>query len=84
MQCKHCGEPIRRIPSWRGEPDYQHYPDDGLNTYSYCRCKCDACKEDTTLGIHDPCPANCCDGEEAEPNEPSKRRSFILNARIFT
>jgi hypothetical protein len=46
-----------------------HAPDDGPDAYMSCHCKCDACKPDTTLGIHDPSPADCIDGEVAEPKE---------------
>jgi hypothetical protein len=65
--CKHCGV---EIGLWFGphpERIWVHAPDDGPDAYYSCRCKCDACKPDTTLGVHDPCPANCIDGQEAEP-----------------
>ena len=61
--CKHCGVEIVCWP-WLG--DWMHASDDGSAYYQYCHCECDACKEDTKLGIHDPCPENCCDGEEAD------------------
>ena len=68
--CKHCGvevglwyEDMPQFSQW------MHAPDDGPDAYYSCICKCDACKPDTTLGIHDPCPADCIDGEEAEPVE---------------
>lgn len=77
--CKHCGleigewtDPWGGHPQWMHAPDYprwMHAPDDGPDAYENCHCKCDACKPDTQLGIHDPCPANCCDGEVAEPIE---------------
>jgi len=75
--CKHCGE---EIGLWfAGEPYaiWMHAQDDGPDAYLDCHCKCDACKPGTTLGIHDPTPANCIDGEVAEPEEEetdNKRR----------
>jgi hypothetical protein len=57
-----------------------HAPDDGPDAYSSCRCKCDACKPDTTLGIHDPTPANCIDGEVAEPMELAERNVARVSA----
>ena len=70
-ECKHCGVEIRLLTDFWGEyrPEWKHAFEDGqdYHYYQYCHCQCDACKPDTTLGIHDPCPANCCDGEVAEP-----------------
>ena len=63
-ECKHCGVEIRLLTDFWGEyrPEWKHAFEDGqdYHYYQYCHCQCDACKPDTTLGIHDPCPANCC------------------------
>jgi hypothetical protein len=72
--CKHCGKEIGLwVDPWGNSREWMHAPDDGPDAYQYCHCQCDACKPDTTLGIHDPTPANCCDGEEAEPIEAVTR-----------
>lgn len=69
--CKHCLVEIGEwTDPWGQHPEWMHAPDDGPDAYQSCHCQCDACKPDTTLGIHDPCPADCCDGEEAEPIDP--------------
>lgn len=69
--CKHCGVEIGLwTDPWGAPREWMHAPDDGPDAYHYCHCKCDACKPDTTLGIHDPCPADCCDGGEAVPIDP--------------
>jgi hypothetical protein len=69
--CKHCGKEIGLWTDPWGQPrEWMHAPDDGPDAYQSCHCKCDACKPDTTLGIHDPTPANCIDGEVAEPIDP--------------
>ncbi len=75
--CKHC---LEEIGDWQTVEfqdgrhvhvaRWMHAPDDGPDAYEECHCKCDACKPDTQLGIHDPCPADCCDGESAEPLDP--------------
>ena len=72
--CKHCGKEIGLwTDPWGGHPQWMHAPDDGPDAHETCHCKCDACKPDTTLGWNDPCPANCCDGEVAEPVEEVSR-----------
>jgi hypothetical protein len=65
--CKHCGKEIGEWTDPWGEHVWMHAPDDGPDAHWNCRCKCDACKPDTTLGIHDPTPAGCIDGEVGEP-----------------
>ena len=93
--CKHC---LEEIGEWEtvefqdGRHEYtghwMHAPDDGPDAYAECHCKCDACKPDTTLGIHDPCPADCCDGEEAEPIDPwiylGDVKTSLANHHLFT
>lgn len=71
MICKHCHLAIAPIlDPWGGQHGFHHVAatdnSDGKYATS-CVCKCDACKPDTTLSFNDPCPADCIDGEEAEP-----------------
>jgi len=73
MNCKHCNEPIGKTPGWRGEFDYIHHPDDGMDAYSFCRCKCVACMAYEQIDgqksydeVMQSTPCICVDGEEAE------------------
>ncbi len=76
--CKHCLEEIGEwTDPWGEHWKWMHAPDDGPDAHPQCHCKCDACKPDTQLGIRDPCPADCCDEEEAEPLDP-----FLFLAKV--
>jgi hypothetical protein len=68
--CKHCEKEIGEwTDPWGGHRAWMHAPDDGPDAYQFCHCQCDGCRLDTTLSWNAPCPADCCDGEEAEPAE---------------